>query len=335
MSTVNANNVPNNEWKIITKFIGDQRYSQLIIRLAPMKYKGKQTKFFFTIPSKGTPSTMNVKQIVWRSTGNEGLSQCFGEFLKNEMEKIVMKWKKVEQMRDWVENDKDSWKKKVRQNWNAKCSRRLRTRQQCQSQSVMPQDAMTFYRRARGVKTVIIPVPIVMSGGKRIAIRVYPREHKVDKHGRVHKAQVMVYLPPQLYADKNKNRAIKMSMGIQFGVKETWMSFVVQYIRYTVSKWKTMNDCDKWVTKYFHIFRLFANMLYARSGLYDTDVKCSWEISKSTIALDEEYTHGNIFDGPRGYGLFCKVPGKHTFDINFDDNRIACLLKKEKVTKLQ
>ena len=103
-----------------------------------------------------------------------------------------------------------------------------------------------------------------------------------------------------MLTSKNKNRAIKMSMGIQFGVKETCMSFVVQYIRYTVSKWKTMNDCDKWVTKYFHIFRLFANMLYARSGLYDTDVKCSWEISKSTIALDEEYTHHNIFDGPRG-----------------------------------
>ena len=91
MSTVNANNVPGNEWRIITKFIGDQRYSQVIIRLAAMKYKGKQTKFFFTIPSKGTPSSMNVKQIVWRSTGNEGLSQRFGEFLKNKMESLVPK----------------------------------------------------------------------------------------------------------------------------------------------------------------------------------------------------------------------------------------------------
>ena len=130
MSTVITNKVADNEWKITTKFIGDQRYSQLIIRLAPLKHKGKHTKFFFRIPSKGTPSTMNAKQIVWRSTGNEGLSRSFGEFLKNEMEKVVVKWKRVEQMRDWVENKKDEWKKKVRRDWNKKCSRRPRTRQQ-------------------------------------------------------------------------------------------------------------------------------------------------------------------------------------------------------------
>ena len=199
----------------------------------------------------------------------------------------------------------------------------------------MAQDPLTLCRPARGAKTEIIPVPIEMAGGKRIAIRVYPREHKIDTKLRVHKAQVMVYLPSQLYADETKKTGTQISMGVQFGVKETWMSFVVQYIRYTVSKWQTMKDCNKWVTKYLHIFKMFTNALYARSGLYDTDVKCPWEIAKSTIELDAVYTDGNIFDESRGYGLFCKVPGKHTFEINIDDKRIACLLKKGKVAKLQ
>jgi len=298
-------------------------------------HKGKESKFCFTIPNKGTPSTMSVQQIVWRSTGNEGLARSFGLFLKDQMESVVKKWKKVEQMRDWVQTEKDTWRKKVREVWNKQCSPdRPRTRQQLQSQSAMVQDPLTLCRPARGVKTETIPVPIVMAGGKRIAIRVYPRAHKVDKNSRVHKAQVMVYLPSQLYADENKKMGTQISMGVRFGIKETWMSFVVQYIRYTVSKWKTITDCNKWVTKYLHIFKVFTNVLYARSDLYDTDTKCHWEISKSTIELDEAYTH--IFgDAPRGYGLFCKVSGKHTFDVNFNDKRISCLLNKKRVKKLQ
>lgn len=277
---------------------------------------------------------MNVKTIVWRSTGNEGLSPRFWEFLKRKMETLVMKWEKVEQMRDWVENEKDSWKKQVREDWNKQCSRRPRTRQ-WKSQLVMEQHPIALFRPARGMNTVSIPIPILMAGGKRIAIRVYPRERKVDTKLRVHKAQVIVYLPSQLYADENKKKGTQISMGVQFGVKETWMSFVVQYIRYAVSKWRTMKDCTKWVTKYIHIFKVFTNALYARSGLHDTDLKCPWEIAKSTIELDPVYTDGNIFEESRGCGLFCKVPGKHTFDISIDDNRIGCLLKKGKVTKLQ
>ena len=78
-------------WKIETQFKGADKYNNLTLKVAP---KSKKGKFSVTIPARGTTKKTR-SEIVFGQGGNEGLSRAFGEYIFEEMKKVIAKWSVV------------------------------------------------------------------------------------------------------------------------------------------------------------------------------------------------------------------------------------------------
>ena len=319
------------EWRIKTQFTGPEKHSQLVIRLTPRGVKGN--KLSFIIPSKGTPNNKRT-EVIFREGGNEGIDTRFGEFLVKQMQATSRKWKKVADMRNWV-TTKAAWRTRVRKLWNAKVVRRTRMSQLRGGVTyASPPTGLLF--QAKDGKTTDVMVPIMQVNGKVPAIRVYARPAN-KQGGRTRKAQVLVWIPARLL--RNKTKGLEFSMGVDFGADLIWQKFVVEYLQYAVSKWKTAADIRTWVTKDRFNFKEFLNALFRsqREGVTPTS-PMPWRLAPSTIEPDDQYMRNGWFTrGECGYGVYCTVAGEHTFRWHYDDERISYVADKRKnvLTQLQ
>ena len=317
-------------WKMETEFTEGE---QIVVRLRPNSSKGV---YYLYIPVKGTATNKRV-EIVFSKAALEGLSEHFAEFVAEQFQSVMGKWKNVMSMHKWVANDRHAWKKSVRDAWEYKCERVTRhsvTRKLEMKSSVT---ASPVYS-AKNDSTVTIAAPHLF--GHRGTVRVLVREQKVLSNGRRVKAHVLVWLPQPIRKE--------YSMGVQFGINKRWIKFVGEYVNYAVSKWQTLEAAKNWATNCFKNFREFVNVLFERGGYHNLSVKRVWRLAPSTMETDPVYNaRGNdgdpdfaeFKDGSNpGFGIFCTVRGRHTFDWAFpNDDRINYIAnkKREHLTDLQ
>ena len=103
-------------WKMETEFTEGE---QIVVRLRPNSSKGV---YYLYIPVKGTATNKRV-EIVFSKAALEGLSEHFAEFVAEQFQSVMGKWKNVMSMYKWVANDRHAWKKSVRDAWEYKCER--------------------------------------------------------------------------------------------------------------------------------------------------------------------------------------------------------------------
>lgn len=141
----------------------------------------------------------------WTSC-HEDTRTDFYNFLKVRMLNEVNKWKKVEQMWEWVAH-KNSWRLETRKDWLSKFNKKKRMRSR--SPPAVPP--------AKSPNTVTIPLTHLLINGTRAAVRVYPRAlaaRTVKK--RLLKAHVIIWIPRCLGGKE-------LSMGTNHGINESWM----------------------------------------------------------------------------------------------------------------
>ena len=315
----------NRIFKIKTSFTGADINQNMKITLAPKSNQNKQ--FYIVIPGKATRNGKRTS-IVFSRKQPEGTRADFFNFLKTQLSNEVGKWKKLEDMREWVAR-KDTWRMKARTDWLAKFNRatRLRSREK----QPIPPPAVAQPKKK---ETVTIPLTNFLIKGMRAALSVYPRaERTVNK--RVLKPHVMIWIPRCLGKKE-------LSMGTKHGISESWMQFVVEYLQYAASKWKTPRQCKKWINNYFVHFREFVDILFSLGGFAKPTARRKWRIGKSQIApclsaFDPGKRVSDETLKDTGFGVFCTVSGRINFDWHFPDPKISVLVDKRKewLTDLQ
>ena len=144
--------------------------------------------------------------IVFSRKKHEDTRTDFYNFLRVRMLNEVNKWKKVEQMWEWVAH-KNSWRLETRKDWLSKFNKKKRMRSR--SPPAVPP--------AKSPNTVTIPLTHLLINGTRAAVRVYPRAlaaRTVKK--RLLKAHVIIWIPRCLGGKE-------LSMGTNHGINESWM----------------------------------------------------------------------------------------------------------------
>ena len=326
--------VPKLEWKLQTQFRGPEKDSQLAIRLGE-----KNGRFTFFIPSKAS----NIKrrsQIGFRKSAHEGLSRAFGEFLRDLMQMAIKKWKSVDQMRVWMD-DKEGWRETVRQKWRVKFDRtaRLRKRSRPEMELISPSVAptlshLTYTPRGDQMGTTSVPVLLPEFDGvmtPSISVRTKA------KRGR-YKPFVSVWIPAAIIPG-HRQKGVEMHMGVARGISLGWQQYVVEYLRYVVSKWSSLKHAYSWYNdKKFFVRQV--NALYVMDGHHVTDRH--WRLKKSTIEPDLAYIRQGYFPQSAlintGYGLFCTKDGaKIIFKFSTTNKSLSVLVDKrrKKLTKMQ
>ena len=317
-SALSSAAVDNMVWKIQTQFRAVREEDQLTLSVAPKKSKGA---FSVYIPSKGTQRNKRA-EAMFRKGGIEGLSREFGEFIVSQLTKVAKKWKKVEDMRAWADQ-RGEWKKQVRFLWARKCAAPTRSaarRLQLKSPAAVAAPSPVYSAKLSG--TVTIPTPECFGFGGRSSIRVYPRAPRsVGK--RTIKPCVMVWIPAPFRCE--------FSMGVKFADNPEWVTFVAEHLHYAVSKWKTEHDVKRWINQEYKNFREFLQVLYeVETNRIKTDpdyiakgqTTRVWKLAPSTMKPDPAYIAAGQRDPhfqsfkteDAGFGLFCTVAGKWTFE---------------------
>ena len=317
-------------WEMETEFTEGE---QIVVKLRPKSNKGVYSLY---IPAKGNQANKRV-EIVFSKAMLEGLSEDFAEFVAEQFRSVMGKWKNIRSMCKWVKNDRHTWKESVRSAWGVKCERVTRNSVARKLLMKSPATASPVYS-AKKDSTVTIVAPHIF--GHRGTVRVWGKKQRVSANGRVVKAKVVVWLPLPIRKE--------YSMGVQFGNNKRWIEFVGEYVNYAVSKWQTLETATNWATNCFKDFREFVNVLFDKGGYHNVSVKRVWRLAPSTMETDPVYnTLGNkgdpdfaeFKDGSNpGFGIFCTVRGRHTFDWAFpNDARINYIANKktEHLTDLQ
>ena len=313
------------EWKLQTQFQGPEVDSQLAIRLGK-----KSGRFTFFIPSKGS-NTKGRSQIGFGKSAQEGLRRAFGEFLRDRMQTAIRKWKNVDQMRAWMDH-KEGWRDTVRQQWSSKIKWTARTRKRSRSAlelitpSVTPTLSLLTYTPRSG-QTTSIPVLLPEFDGVRtpsISVRAQA------KTGR-YKPFISVWIPAALIQGDRK-KGVEMHMGVARGISSGWQQYVVEYLRYVVSKWSSLKHAYSWC-KNKRLFVRQLNVLYLMEGHHVTDRQ--WRLGKSKIEPDAEYIREGYFPQSArtntGYGLFCAKDGaKITFKYSSKKKSMSVLVDKRR-----
>ena len=321
--------VPKLEWNLQTQFRGPEEANQLTIRLG-----GKNGRFTFFIPAKASYSNRR-SQIGFRKSVSEGLKRTFGEFLRDLMQMALKKCKSVDQMRAWMDN-KESWRETVRQQWRAKIGRmgRLRKRSRLGMELISPSVAPPS---EDGTTAILVCLP-EFEGVRTpsISVRAKAKSAKAKRGG--YKPFISVWIPAAIIPG-NREKGVEIHMGVERGISLGWQQYVVEYIRYVVSKWTTLGDAYSW----YNNKRSFVRKLKDLYVMDEHHVRNrQWRLRKSTIEPDVEYIRLGYFPmsalNNTGYGLFCAKGGaKITFKFSTSNKSMSVLVDKrrQKLTKKQ
>ena len=315
----------------------------------------KAKKFTVYIPKKGTPNNKRM-EIHFDQYKDGNLRDQFADFIKNSLSNVVEKWETLRQMHEWVSSSRQSWKETVTAQWETKLQLPTRGAKKLQKRGKQPDSVASacpgtppqLVYNAKNDSTISIPVlPLQDKHQKCPAIRVYPRTRRVSENGRTRKAQVIVFIPGAMTRGKRK----EYTMGTELGADPEWLTFVADYVRYAASKWKNKEDVFKWeshfatfkdhTTKLFKVYRSRSHgtilvrheVLPKDTKLPETAIKLTvrrkrvWRLGPSQLPVPRKYINNPKLPGwtadlihNKGFGVFCTVPGAHTFDWTFPED---------------
>ena len=212
-----------------------------------------------------------------------GISPHLGRFIAGQLNRVVKKWRALEQAQQWVMDQRRKWKATVIKDWAEKtrchnavrrqrglvnscvdvlCSRMLtepmkrRATVQLAGDKVkktkdgFPVTCQTVYT-AKKETTHSIPIPDfreLRDGhgiNRSIALRVYPRPSSSSASRRLFGILMIPKDLAPLPPDGNRKRR-EYSLGVKFGVDPEWLKFVAEYVGYAASRWKNLETARRW-----------------------------------------------------------------------------------------
>ena len=149
--------------------------------------------------------------------------------------------------------------------------------------------------------------------------------------GTKHPAQGFLYFPGALV---NRQKGREYTLGTRYGTNVEWIKFVFEYVRYAVSKFDTYMDARAWFENERKRFFKGVQALWAHRGGNDVPAARFWEIKRSTLPEDPEYTKKGWFPpGGPGFGVWCTKTGSHT--IWYDGPPFVTVTKSDTPTELE
>ena len=328
--------------EVDTTFSGPDKHSNLKFRIRP-----KDDRFAVIIPAMATRGKRRT-EIGFSKSLPEGLSPDFGQFIKRELQKVVSKWKRLEQAREWVTakklqqvakngekkkiTAKEKWRTDIRKIWRRRTtshSTRAATKRRLEMRKSPSTPSTPLTYRARD-STVSITVPFLLLGSKTVAVRLYERKGAAKQKRR--KDQLIVWMPAKLLDDKPNSKGKEFSMGVENGIWGVWKKYVTEYLSYAVSKWSTVSVARKWFRNYRHNFVDFVNTLFRERKYLSIPITRPWRLGPSKLPTCEKYIKSGDFPaGSKGYGVFSLHSGSHVLSYSTQDQRISALVDKRKV----
>ena len=309
-------------WDITTKLKQVHPQSQLTFRI-----RVKNGRFVIIIPAKATRGNRRT-EINFSKLAPEGLTPGFGEFLNINLCGIVPKWKTLKEVKTWTQN-KSGWREVMRKKW--KTTIKYGTRSSAK-RKLIASPSPSLFKKAKNTQTVSIAVPCDSS----IAVRIYER-HRNKKSGKSRRPHLIVWIPTKLVPDSKE-----FSMGVRFGVNKIWKQYVLEYLKYAVSKWNTKSVASKWYRKCRQDFVEFTNSLFDERGFGRIPATRPWRLGPSQVPDNErfdKYIRKGWFTNAgagKGYGVYANHSGRHCLSFCSEDKRIVVLVRNsKKLTKEQ
>ena len=278
----------------------------------PLRIREVNGGFVIVVPRIGARARSYV---TFSKTWPFGAAPAFGKFILRKLKSEKRKWRSAMDVISWVDKHKKqrastSWKQKVMESWMETSTQKTHNSAIVSSPMVL---SPMVNKGIRSKHSIRLPDFVELRSkssrtGQVQCVRIMKRAESAK-----HPAQCLLYFPAVLVGNK---KGAEYTLGVKYGTNSAWINFVSEYVEYALSKWQNYAEARDWLANQRKTFIKHVQALWQFRGGNDVPVDRFWRIGPSTLPVDQEYIDKGYFKTKstrtdKGYGLFCRKPGKY------------------------